>query len=411
MIRKMGLITRMEFKLTAANRAFIILTILGPFFIVALGAIPGIFTTRAAENRPEFSMGIVNAESRFINLVKPALARAGVRVVSYRGAPEDLEAEVRAGKLDAYLVIPADFPYSRRLEYVSGRSADPRAMGILQAVIGQSVVRVRLENAGLSATEVESLVKLPEFVNKRLGLTMELGETMEKDDFLPVLMTGLALVMLLYFTVLLYGQATGRSVLAEKTSKTVEILLSSVKPLDMLYGKILGKALAALLQYGVWVLMAVAFTAVFGSKIGLGTGMGPSTLGFLVLFFLLALFMYSGIYAALGAASQDDQHLNQLAWPVLAILILPVLLISAIILNPSAPFAVGLSLFPLTAPVVMFLRVVMKAAPDDQILISIGLQILTICVVVFLSARIFRVGIMMPGKRFKLREIVKWIAR
>jgi ABC-2 type transport system permease protein len=214
--------------------------------------------------------------------------------------------------------------------------------------------------------------------------------------------------MLLYMTVLLYGQVIGRSVLTEKTSKTAEIMLSSVRPMDLLFGKILGKGLASLLQYGVWVTISAGVLKLVGPRLGvtIGAGLSMSTLAYLVLFFVLAFFLYCSLYAALGAASEDEQHLGQLALPVVLFLIIPIVMITAIIGTPRAPVIIALSFFPLTAPIVMFLRILVGAAMAWEILVSIGLTLVTTAAVIWLSARIFHAGILMTGKRFNLGQVL-----
>ncbi len=288
---------------------------------------------------------------------------------------------------------------------MSKNAADFRVVGVLQGVIGQAIVAQRLVKAGIPASQVSALTQSPAFETRQLTQS---GEK-KNSDFLTVLMTGLTLAMLLYMTVLLYGQVIGRSVLTEKTNKTVEIMLSSVRPMELLFGKILGKALASLVQYGIWVAISAAVLKLVGPRLGvsIGVGLSISTLGYLVLFFLLAFFLYCSLYAALGAASEDEQHLGQLAWPVIIFLVIPVVMISPIITNPQAPFIVGLSLFPLTAPIVMFLRIVVGAAKPWEILFSVGLVLLTTAGVIWLSAKIFRVGILMTGKRFKFGEVLR----
>ena len=224
-------------------------------------------------------------------------------------------------------------------------------------------------------------------------------------------MTGLTLGMLLYMTVLLYGQTIGRSVLTEKTSKTVEIMLSTVRPMELLFGKILGKAGASLLQYGLWIGLTALFITAFGPRLGVSVAISSSlpALGFLVLYFLLAFFLYCSLFAALGAASQDEQHLGQLSWPLIVFLVVPIVMISPIIMNPNAPLIVALSLFPLTGSIVMLLRIVAGAARTWEILASVAILLVSIAGAVALSAKIFRVGIVMTGKRFRLGEILRWI--
>ncbi len=407
MLAKMAKITAMEFKLTAANRAFIILTILGPFIIAAISILPSVLSMRGGLGPTETKVAIVSREAGFVDSITPALESSGIKVVKADADAAALDSMVMAGTLDGYVTLPEDLLTAPRIEYVSKNAVDFRVTGILQSVIGQSIVTLRLTKAGLPADEIRALTQPPQVETRKLAAS---GEK-EKSDFVGLLMTGIALVLLLYMTVLLYGQAIGRSVLQEKTAKTVEIMLSSVRPLDLMYGKILGKGAAALVQYGVWVVMAAVFMQVFGPRLGINLSLSitPTTLGYLVLFFLIAFFLYSSLYAALGSAAEDEQHLTQLAWPVLIFLMIPIFLMSPIIMSPNAPLVVGLSMFPLTGPVVMFLRIVAGSAPAAQILLSIGIQLVSIAVIVYLSAKIFRIGLLMTGKRFSFGEIVKWV--
>jgi len=399
-------IIRMEFRLTAANKVFIVLTILGPFLIAAVTILPSLITmSGGAMGAPMTKIALLGADPRFVQEISPAFTQSRIEVSAAEGTPEQMDAEVLAGAYDGYLIVPTGLSDVTRLEYVSKNAADFRVVGILQGVIGQAIVAQRLVKAGIPASQVSTLTQSPAFQTRQLTQS---GEK-KNSDFLTVLMTGLMLAMLLYMTVLLYGQVIGRSVLTEKTNKTVEIMLSSVGPMQLLFGKILGKALASLLQYGIWVSISAVVLKLIGPRLGVSIGFGLSigALGYLVVFFLLAFFLYCSLYAALGAASEDEQHLGQLAWPVIIFLVIPVVMISAIISNPQAPFIVGLSLFPLTAPIVMFLRILVGAARPVEILVSIGLILLTTAAVIWLSAKIFRVGILMTGKRFKFGEVLR----
>ena len=401
---KLAKIIRMEFRLTAANKLFIVLTILGPFLIAAVTVLPSTLANSGSRmGGLETRIALAGPDQGFIDAISPALAASKIRLVPAQDAIASLDAEVLAGAVDGYIVLPPDLTRAGRLEYVSKGPGDIRMLGVLQGVIGQAIVAQRLVNAGISAAQVASLTQPPALEARQLTRT---GEK-KSSDFLTVLMTGLVLAMLLYMTVLLYGQVIGRSVLSEKTSKTVEIMLSSVRPMDLLFGKILGKAAASLLQYGIWVGVTTIFLKLFGPLLGvpLSLGIGLPMLLYLVLFFLLAFFLYCSLYAALGAASVDEQHLGQLAWPMILFLVLPVVMIFPIISTPQAPLVVGLSLFPLTAPIVMFLRILVGAAKTWEVLLSVGLLLAAIAGVISLSAKIFRVGLLMTGKRFRFSEI------
>jgi ABC-2 type transport system permease protein len=406
---KLGRIVRMEFRLTVANKVFIVLTILGPFLIAAVTILPSLLTMSGnAIGSPVVKIALVGANPRLLSEISPVLLQSNIQISPVQQSAESLDSQVQNGDLEGYLIVPVDLSAVARIVYVSRNASDFRVTGALQAVIGRAIVVQRLVKAGIPAQQVASLTQPPVVETRQLTQN---GHTRKNLDYLTVLMTGLTLAMLLYVTVLLYGQVIGRSVLSEKTDKTVEIMLSSVRPMDLLFGKILGKALASLLQYGIWVAISAAVLKVIGPRFGVSIGSAVSvhTLGYLVLFFILAFFLYCSLYAALGAASQDEQHLGQLAWPVVIFLAIPVVMISPIISTPQAPVIIVMSLFPFTAPVVMFLRILVGAARPWEILASIGLTIATTGGVIWASAKIFRVGILMTGKRFKLREVLRLV--
>ena len=401
-------IIRMEFRLTAVNKAFLLFTILGPFLISAVTILPSLLSPRGAlGGNAELKIAIVNSDPRLLDGVRAPLAQNRINVFEVRGNVSSLDAEVLAGRFDGYLILPDDLVAATRLQYVSRNVSDLRTMSVLQAVLGQAIVSLRLVEAGVLPEKIVSLTQPPVVETRQLAAT----GNKENRDYLKLLMTGLTLGMLLYMTVLLYGQTIGRSVLGEKTSKTVEIMLSSVSPVELMFGKILGKAAASILQYGVWVAATSLFITLLGPRFGvsLAIGGGPWTFAFLVVFFLLAFFLYCSLFAALGAAAQDEQNLSQLAWPLIMFLVVPIVMITTIIMSPGAPVIVALSLFPLTAPMVMFLRILAGAATPWEIVASIVILCATIAAVIALSAKIFRVGLLMTGRRFRLIEVLRWI--
>jgi ABC-2 type transport system permease protein len=128
-----------------------------------------------------------------------------------------------------------------------------------------------------------------------------------------------------------------------------------------------------------------------------------------VLFFLLGFFLYSAVYAALGAAAEDEQNLGTLSWPVLIFLMAPMVGVGGIVMNPASPLVVAMSLFPLTAPIVMFVRLMLSEPAAWQVVLSVVLLLLSILGVMALSAKIFSVGILMTGRRFRWGDILRWL--
>lgn len=406
---KLWKIAAMEFRLTAANRAFVIMTLLGPFLIVAMSVLPSLLSMRGGGGTAALrTVAVVGADEQTFQTVSAALAPSNIQVLSSASTEGDLDAAVLAGELYGYLVVPADLLATANLAFVSTASGDWQTVGTLQASIGSLVVSRRLVERGVDSSEVSALLAQPQVEVRRLTRD---GEK-ESQDFATALFTGLAFTFLLYMTVLLYGQAIGRSVVIEKTSKTVEIMLSSVRTGHLMFGKLLGKAAASLLQYAVWILMAALFLGILAPMVHVNIPLvgGARTMIFLVIFFLIAFFLYAAVYAGLGAASEDEQHLGQLSWPVIVFLVFPMVAIGALTQYPDGTLSVVLSFFPLTAPIVMFQRVVLGNPAVWEVVLSIGGAVATTAAIIALSARIFRVGILMTGKRYRLGEVLKWVA-
>ncbi len=402
---KIWKVTAHEFRMTAANKAFIILTILGPFLIVGVTVVPSVVSQRSQRRGVEIAVS--GADPELFNRFTPQLQQAGIQLQPSDCSPDSLDRLLLEGELFGYLVFPEDVLSGGDLELVTSEFPDYRIVEALKGAIGPAVMNARLERAGLDSERIRALIE-PLSIDAR-QITRQ-GQRLQQDTF-SFIMIGIAFTLMLYMTILLYGQSIGRSVVKEKTSRTVEIMLSSVSEKDLMFGKILGQAAASLLQYAVWVGMSLVAVHLLGPGLGLSRlpQLNLSVFLYLVLFFLLGFFIYASIYAALGAAAEDEQNLGQLAWPVIVFLVFPMVSAGPLITNPNSSFGVFLSLFPLTAPIVMFIRILVSDPKSWQILLSIAIQAASVVTLILLSARIFRIGILMTGKRFKLAEVLRWL--
>lgn len=400
---KLWKVTAHEFRMTAGTKAFIILTILGPFLIAAVSIVPSLLSTRV--ERRNTLIALPNCPEALYSKLAEELAPAGVQLT--RAEDGDLDRKVLQGELYGYLQLPEDWLSARSLELVTRELADFRVMGALQSSLGRAIVGERLRAAGLESAVLQPLVEPPQLGNQQVTR----GGAKVKGDIMATILLGVAFTMMLYMTILLYGQSIGRSVVQEKSSRTVEILLSSVDVRELLFGKILGQAAASLLQYAVWIGLGLLAARLLGP--GLGLSSLPQLTGrlplYLVAFFLLGFFLYAAVYAALGAAAEDEQNLAQLSWPVIVFLILPMVAAGGIATRPGSAFAVVLSLFPLTSPIVMFLRVLLSEPGWPQVTLAMGLTAATAAGFTLLSAKIFRVGILMTGRRFSWAQILRWL--
>lgn len=397
----------MEFRITVMSRLFVVLTVLGPFLIASLAILPGALSSSGAFNYTGLErIAVAGADAQCINEISAPLREKGIIITAVELSAEARDRALEDGEYDGYVLIPRDLQSADPVGYIARGYLNFRVMSELENAIGNSIVSRRFRAAGVPADRIATIALRPSFEMWRLGKD---GVKARSADFLAILTTGLFFSVSLYMTLVLYGQIIGRSVLMEKTSKTVEIMLSSVRPLELMFGKIFGKAFACLLQLGIWIGISKCLLYFVGSRFGYSAGITLTAGGgaYIALFFVLAYFLFCSVYAALGAASQDEQHLGQLSWPIVALLIIPVMLIKPIIMAPHSPVIVALSLFPFTAPMVMFLRILLNDASNGEIILSVILMLATTAGVIWVSSKIFAAGIFLMGKRLDYRGILK----
>jgi ABC-2 type transport system permease protein len=226
---------------------------------------------------------------------------------------------------------------------------------------------------------------------------------------------------LLYMTILLYAIAVMRSVLEEKTNRIVEVVISSMRPFQLMLGKILGVGAVGLTQLAIWALSAALLVAAgIPALLAANPSMsdlaelapylpGLGYLGLFIVFFVGGYFMYSGLYAAVGAMCNTDEEAQQAQFPVVMLLVVPIIFVTQVISAPNAPSSVALSLVPLFSPILMFARAATGAAPFWQIGLSVVGMIATVIVIAWVAGRIYKVGILMAGKRPTLPELWRWV--
>jgi ABC-2 type transport system permease protein len=396
-------VAKMMFRITAMNKAFVIITLIGPFLIGGVAVLPGLLTASGAGTPDRIEVGMVSSVPGFSGTLSGELERSPVVIRQYDSRAAADEA-VREKEISGYLLASAPPGESESYTYYSRTGTDVTAAEALEQALGTIATREKLEELGVDPAVLEILNDTPQVAMKKLG-----GEE-ESTGFMMVMFTSIGFVMLLYMTVLLYGQMIGRSVVQEKTNKTVEIMLSSVRPWQLMYGKIFGIGLAGLLQYAVWFSLAAAVLTVLGS-LGVNTPelISSRLFGILLLYFLPAYLLYAASFAAIGAASEDEQHLGQLSTPFIIFLVIPLVLIGTLVMNPGSLISQILSYFPMTAPIVMFIRVLVETPAIWEILLSYVIVLATIVLIAGVGGKIFRIGILLTGKRPSMREVLGWM--
>jgi ABC-2 type transport system permease protein len=310
-----------------------------------------------------------------------------------------LDDQLKNRQLDGYIwVTPASTPHSRpTFEWVSKSKADILTPSLLGSGIRTALTREGLSDSGMPASEVNSLLKPVDLISK------------DKDGGFAAFASVYALFFLMYFVILFYGMNVARSIIEEKTSRIFEVLLSTIRPEEMMAGKVIGVGAVGLSQVGIWIVVGLVVTRLGLLAAGISLAITPVQVAFFVLFFLLGYILYSSVAAALGAMTSSEQELQQLNMFLMLPLIACSVVILRVVRDSDGLVAKVFSFFPFCTPLIMYVRIAVHQPPAWQIAISILGLILTILAVLWFASRIYRVGILMYGKKPNLPEIIRWL--
>jgi ABC-2 type transport system permease protein len=405
-LHNIWLIAKREYLERVRTRAFLLATVLIPIlmggFVFASGYL-------ANGTKDIAHVAIVSADAQFAADLKHQLQtgkHSSMTVDLYTPSQQvhdalDRDLKSKTGITGFLWVTPSPTPGTRPVFAYSARSAgDATTVNILSNSIQTVLTREGLAQSGLGAQEVDSLLAPVDV------------DTSATGDSKAAYGAALTLFLLMYMVIMLYGMNTARSIIEEKTSRVFEVLLATIKPDEMLAGKIVGVGGVGLTQIGVW--MAAAF--ILGSTnlaAGLvGSGHMPISLPqifFFVAYFLFGFLLYSSIAAALGAMTNSEQELQQLNLFLVMPLAFCMLMLFIIGPAPNSTVATVVSLIPFCSPLLMNLRISLTTVPPWQIALSFVLMSLTILGILWVASRIYRVGILMYGKKPSLPEILRWL--
>lgn len=410
-------VIRREYLERVRSKAFIIGTVLGPLLMGALMVVPGLIAkTRAGSTL--LRVAVVDHTGELAALVEEGLRTAlwdGKPRFDVRpgggAAPAEREAALRESvlrrDLDGLVVLPADTLASGKADYFGRNVSNQMDIAFLRRSVNAVIVSRRLSTAGLDPVHVKELTRELEL------RTVKLSATGEREDEGAAVILAVILLMILYMAILMWGQVVMTGVIEEKGNRVVEVVLSGLSATDLLAGKLLGIGGAGLTQLVVWTLSLLALSLATGGATAASMfkmpEISPLVLVSFVIFFVLGFAFYAALYAAVGAAVNNLQEAQNFVLPIVMPLVASLMFMLAILESPDGPLAVTLSLIPPLAPLLMFLRIVVLTPPVWQIALSLGLLLASIAGVVWFAARIYRVGILMYGKRPTFPELMRWV--
>ncbi len=413
-LSKLRAVVRREYLERVRSKAFIIGTILGPILMGALMVLP-VFVMGSGGKLLRVAVldesGVVQSqveealrEARRNDEPRFDVQPAGEGTVEARAAA--LRKAVVDAELDGFLLLPEGAVEASAASYYGRTVSNQMDLSLIRGKVREVVVSHRLADAGLDPGRVKDLTRGLEW------RTIRLSEEGEREDKGLAIIFALILLMILYATILMWGQVVMAGVIEEKSSRVIEVLASGVPPTQLLAGKLLGVGGAGLTQFLVWSLSLLGISLVAAGPMPGNIPMpeiSPLILVSFVAFFVLGFAFYASLYAAIGAAVNTIQEAQNFVFPIIIPLVLGLVCFPVILESPDGGLAVILSLIPFLTPLLMFLRIVVLTPPWWQIALSLVLLGASIWGVLWVSARIYRVGILMYGKKPTFPELMRWV--
>ena len=415
---RVATVARREYLERVRSKAFLVSTILGPVIMAAFTLGPALLMKR--QRGKPLRLSVLDASGHLHQDVERALslrkeAGQGRFVLKpppagdFQVAEAGLKDQVLKGDLDGYVLLPQDALERSVVEYYGKNVSNVMDIRLLNDAVEEAFVVRRLSAEGLAPDKIGHLTK-------KLDLkTSRLTERGAREDRGGLFFLSMILLTMLYTTLAMWGAALMNGVLEEKNNRVVEVMVSSIPPIQLFAGKLLGVGGAGLTQFAVWA-GSLGLFAAYGASATAASGLAmpevnPLVLVALVVYFLLGYFLYGSMYMALGASVNTQQEAQSLAFPVMMPLLLGFVFSFTVLASPDSPLSVTLSLIPFFTPLLMFMRITTVTPPAWQIAASIAIMALTIAAMTWLAARIYRVGILMYGKRPTFPEIMRWVRR
>jgi ABC-2 type transport system permease protein len=423
-LRNVWLVAKREYLVRVRTKSFVILTLLaplivslfalGPTALMFMGSSKAIVLATADRQIGER----IKQNLEFVEVPDPKEERNDRRPRQTRFSVElsldlspagrsALESRLQRKAIDGFIWLDSEAISSRKIPYITRGATGLLESSQIRAAVRDVVLTDLLKGRGLNSDEIASITKgySVDTIRYRPGKARGMNEGAQ---FMSIFF----LAFFMYMTTLMYGMNVMRSVMEEKNSKIMEVLLASLNTTELLAGKILGVASVGLTQVSVWILMGVVAAvgpvamladAISNANFSIETGL------YFLVFFLLGYLLYSSMFASIGSIVNSEQEAQQIQFFVMMPIMLSFFFSLYAINSPSDPKSVFVSLIPFATPMVMYTRIVAEMPPIWQVVLSICLTAFSALFVTWLSSRIYRVGVLMYGKRPTLPEIVKWI--
>jgi len=428
----LSLIIKREFTAKVRNKSFIVMTFLSPLLIVAMAVLIGYLTSLNGSEKTKIAIydqaGLLKSDFKSSDKTEYTDLSALPLATAKEKAAQDYEGLIYVPKVDSLSQLVS------KVEYLSNDSPNLDFVAGIEDVVNDKLTKHNLKELGFDYDKIEkaktdATIHLSKFTGE---------ETFKEASLIKIVIGGLSGYLIMMF-VIIYGNMVMRSVIEEKTNRIIEIIISSVKPFQLMMGKIIGTSLAGILQFIIWSILGLGLffilSTFFNVQMGGAAAARPEVaqasqeamqgvqiyiselwklplltifISFIV-YFIGGYFLYSSLYAAIGAAVDSETDSQQFLLPIIMPLMLGVYVgFFTVISDPHGTVATVFSMIPLTSPIVMLMRIPF-GVPLWQIIVSVLLLFATFFFVVWFAAKIYRIGILMYGKKPTYKEIFKWL--
>lgn len=421
------LIVQREYLETVAKKSFIVMTLLMPFLIVLLGGVPVLLeklnksdvkTVAVIDETNQLASAIKSDEAFHFELIEQAT----------QGNPRQLY-DNRGDELYAIVVIPRDIESTHQVLVYSESSVNSVLVSHLQTAMSRVLTDAKIASYGIDGLD-KILKECNIDVDVRSIKWSDEGDEQTSSTELAMLI-GIVLSLMSYMFVIMYGSMIMNSVIEEKSNRIVEVIVSSCKPIELMLGKIVGVALVGLTQMLIWSILL----GIVGSIVGIGFASTEAQavagamaeastdssiiemlgsinylqiLGFFAIYFVGGFLLYASLFAAFGSAVDQASDASQFTTPIVMIIVIALYAAIACMENPDGDIAFWCSMIPFTSPMVMMVRLPFDV-PAWQSLLSIAILYASAIGLTALSARIYRTGILLYGKKNSIKDLIKWL--
>ena len=412
MIRDTLVIARRELMERVKSKWFVAMTLLGPIFMIAMIVIPALIASKSVVGA---KVDIVDKSGALGEQVAAELREMKwiPRIVPADTPYADSVSRIRKKEINGFITIPTHALEGEFIIYEGDNASSQVVQLLLDDKMRRVVQRERGRRANISNETLDTLLGRVNFISQ-----LNTGAA-KATSGLAAFFLGYILSFILYMVITLYGVAVMRSVVTEKTSRVMELMVAAVKPRALMGGKILGVGAAGLIQVAVWLTMGAItlkyraeILGMFGVDMAAGPSLPPLALveiTVVLMYFVIGFFFYAAMYAAVGAMVSSEQETQQVQMPVTMLLVIGVLCFQVISNDPRGTTAQVMTNVPFWSPLLMPMRFVLGGASLSEVALSLAILLVSTALVVRAAAKIYRTGVLMYGKRPGLRELIRWL--